>query len=131
MDRWIALEMGSFQKAFVAAPRPLHELLLEEAPSARTRGGEAHPFDRAVLERFQDALGPLARRRLRLPVTFYVDKDLSEDAYLQDETAMELLRGLGEAPADAEPRDGKLWMGHVRARAIAERYPGAFQFAYF
>lgn len=130
-DRWIALEMGKLQRAFVNAPRPLAELLLEEAPTALTRGGEPHPFDRKVLERFHEALGPLARRRLRLPATFYVDRDMSEDAYLQDEAAMELLRGLGEVPADSEPREGKLWMGHVRARALAARYPGAFQFAYF
>lgn len=123
--------MGALQRAFVNAPRPLSDLLLEDEPTARTRGGEPHRFDKHVIERFHAAVGPLARRRLRLPITFYVDRDLPEDAYLQDEPAMELLRRLGEVPEDTEAREGKLWMGHVRARSVAERYPGAFQFAYF
>lgn len=129
MDRWIALEMGKLQRAFVGSPRFLHELMLEEAPSARTKGGEEHRFDKAVLRRLHDALGPLDQRRLRLPATFYVDKELEADAYLTDPTAAALLRALGEAP-DVEMREGRLWMGHARARAIAQQYPTAFQFVY-
>ena len=129
MDRWIALEMGRLQKAFVASPRFVHELLLEESPAASTKGGEPHRFDKAVLRRLHDALGPLDQRRLRLPATFYVDKDLETDAYVTDPTIVNLLRALGEVP-EAEMRDGKLWVGHARARAISSRHPTAFQFVY-
>jgi uncharacterized protein (UPF0216 family) len=129
MDRWIALEMGRLQQAFVAAPRLVHELLQEDAPGAPTKSGETHRFDRAVLRRLHDALGPLDQRRLRLPATFYVDKDVEADAYVTDPTVVGLLRALGDVP-EATLRDGKLWVGHARARAIAQRHPTAFQFVY-
>lgn len=130
MERWIALEMVRFQSSFVSAARPLHELLLEDEPAAPTRGGDAHRFDKAVLRRLNDALGPLDQRRLRLPVTFYVDKDMPDDAYVQDGVAANLLRALGEVPAELEVREGRLWVGHARARAVAQRHPTAFQFVY-
>jgi uncharacterized protein (UPF0216 family) len=130
IERWMGVEMLRFQESFVPAPRPLHELLAEDEPSARTRKGEPHRFDKQVLARIRDALGPLDRRKLRLPVTFYVDKEMPDDAYAVDETAARLLRALGEVPADLEPRDGRLWLGHARARVIAGRYPGVFQFSY-
>lgn len=99
LERWMALEMARVQQSLVAAPRPLGDLLMEDAPAARTRGGDEHRFDPQVLRRFADALGPLARRRLRLPATFFVDKDLAQDAYLADEAAADLLRALGEVPS--------------------------------
>lgn len=126
----MALEMSRVQQGLVSAPRPLGDLLMEEAPAARTRGGDEHRFDPQMLRRFADALGPLARRKLRLPATFFVDKDLAEDAYLADEAAAELLRALGEVPRELEMRDGRLWLAHARARDIAERHRGAFQFSY-
>lgn len=129
MEKWIALEMVRLQSSFVPSARPLHELLAEAEPQAPTRGGDPHRFDREVLRRFDAALGPLDRRRLRLPITFYVDKDMPADAYLQDPVAAALLRALDEVP-DVEMREGKLWVGHVRAQALAKRHPTAFQFVY-
>ena len=131
LERWFALEMGRFQSSFVPAARPLHELLLEAEPTARTRSGEVHRFEPSVLRQIHDALGPLDRRRLRLPITFYVDRELSNEAYMQDEPAIALLRGLGEIAPDAQPREGKLWMGRSRAMAISARFAGVFQFVYF
>jgi uncharacterized protein (UPF0216 family) len=131
MEKWLALEMTSFHRAVVSQPRPFVELLAESEPRAPTKGGESHRFDPAVLRRLDAVLSPLARRRLRLPVTFFVDKDLADDASVADETAVELLRSLGEVPEGAQLRDGRLWLGHARARLVAQRYPGVFQFVHF
>lgn len=130
LQRWMTLEMSKLRESLVVAPRSLSELLLEERPAARTRGGGELPFDKAVLERFRDVLSPLERRRLRLPVTFFVEHDLQEDAYVPDAVAVRLLQALGEVPAGQELREGRLWLGHARARRIAERFPSAFQFAH-
>lgn len=130
MERWMALEMGRLRASFVVAPRVLGDLVLEPRAAAPTQGGGEHVFDAAVLRRLHESLGPLARRRLRVPVTFYVDKDLPEDAYVADEAAIELLRALGEVPAALDARDGRLWLSHARARDIAERHPTAFQFSF-
>lgn len=130
MNRWFALEMGGLHKGLVTAARPLADLVHEEAPTARARSGEPHRFDKDVLERFYDALSPLDRRRLRVPVTFQVDKDFAGDAVLQDEVAARLLEALGELPPGRVVREGKLWMAHAQAQALARRYPSAFQFIY-
>lgn len=130
LGKWFAFEMGSTAKALVTSSRPLMELLDENPPQLLTRGGEPHFIPRGVLERFRAALSPLDRRRLRLPVTFYVDKDFATDAALQDETAIRLVFALGEVPAGREAREGKLWLSHAQAQAIAGKHPGAFQFLY-
>jgi uncharacterized protein (UPF0216 family) len=130
LERWLALEMGRVHRAFVSQPRVIGDLLREEEPTAPTKGGELHRYDVAALRRIGDALSPLARRRVRLPATFFVDKDLPDDAHVSDEPAIEMLRALGELPVGTTTRDGKLWLGHTRARLLAARYPGAFQFVY-
>jgi uncharacterized protein (UPF0216 family) len=122
--------MSKLRETLVAAPRPLSDLLLEERPTVRTRGGGERGFDKAVLERFRDVLSPLERRRLRLPATFFVEHEMPEDAYVSDPAAVRLLQALGEVPPEQDPRDGRLWLGHARARAIAQRHPSAFQFAH-
>ena len=131
MERWLALEMSRFHRAFVAQPRSLSELVLEEAPVAATKGGEAHRYDVPTLRRIYDALSPLARRRVRLPATFFVDKDMPDDVHVADEPTIEMLRALGELPEGTALREGRIWLGHSRARIIAQRYPGAFQFVHF
>lgn len=130
LERWMALEMRRIRDALVTQPRFLHELMLEDAPAATTRGGEPHPFDKAMLQRFHDALSPLARRRVRLPIMFYVENEAPNEAYVVDEPAVALLHALGEIPASIQPRNGKLWIAHSRARHIAQRWRGAFQFSY-
>ena len=131
LEKWLALEMTRFHRSFVGQPRVLGDLVREEEPTATTRGGELHRYDAAALRRIHDALGPLARRRVRLPATFFVDKELPDDAHVADEAAIDMLRALGEVPPGSVAREGKLWLGLARARLIAERYPGAFQFVYF
>lgn len=119
------------QQSLVSVPRAIRELASEEEPAVKTRGGDLFRFDRAVVRRIHGALSPLARSRVRLPGTFYVDKDLPDDAHVADEAIMDMLRALGEVPEGAQAREGKLWLGHARARIIAEKYPTAFQFVYF
>lgn len=131
MERWFALEMTRFHRAFVAQPRSLAELLTESEPTAPTKSGDLHRYDINTLRRIHDALSPLARRRVKLPATFFVDKDLPNDASVADEPTIQMLHALGEVPPGTLPREGRLWLGHTRARLIAERYPGAFQFVYF
>src|SRR5438874_202688 len=118
VERWMALEMARLRESLVAATRPVSDLAREERPATTTRGGAAHAFDREVVRRIHDALSPLERRRVRLPVTFYVEHELPEDAYVSDEAALTLLQKLGELAPSSQLRDGRAWIGHARARAI-------------
>lgn len=131
IDRWMAHEMGGLAKSMVAGSRILGDLLLEDEPAATTRGGDPHVYDKAALRALAERLGPLARRRLKIPVTFWVDKDVSDDAYVQDESAADALRRIGVVPEDREMRGGKLWLSLALAHETAAKYPTVFQFVHF
>lgn len=130
LERWMMLEMGKVRDALVTQPRPLFELLQQEKPSATTRGGLPHHFDKAMLERFHESLSPLTRRRLRLPVTFYVENGMPTEAYVADEAAAALLHALEEVPASIAFRNDRLWLSHAKAIMLLQRWKGAFQVAY-
>lgn len=95
-------------ESVVLQPIALALLLGMGAPTASTRTGGVHAFDRDALERMAAGLDVLLRHDLRLPMTFYVPHDLPGDAYLEDGHAIRALRALGETKL--EPRGGRLWM---------------------
>lgn len=125
LEKWMALEMRGLAQALVKVPRPLAELLLEPRPAAQTATGP-HAFDPAALRAFAERLTPLTRARLRLPVTFYLDRETDASAYVADRVAQDALLEAGLATG--APREGRLWLGESLAREAARRYPTLFQF---
>lgn len=126
LRRWFSLELGSLLETFVANPRPLLELLREPVPSATTRAGLPHPFDRDRLHAFAHALPALTRAQLRLPLTIHLDHETPGDAYAADPATIEALRVL--IPTTTLPRDGRLWLSEPLARDFARRFPTLVQF---
>lgn len=126
LKKWMALEMGKVQQAIVRAPQPLRRLVNEDEPTAPTRGGEPHVFDKDVLARLAQRLSPLARSSLRVPILVYMDHETSGDCYVADAAAIDALVQLLDRPT--EPRDGKLWMSLPLARRLAQDWPTVFQF---
>lgn len=110
----------------VRSPRPLRQLLREEEPSAPTREGGVHRFDVDALRRLAEALPPILRTDLRVPILFFVDHEIPENAFVMDAPAAEALRRLGVT--QARPRDGKLWVSVALARRFAQEYPTVAQF---
>ncbi|HZD43477.1 MAG TPA: DUF61 family protein, partial [Methanomicrobiales archaeon] len=84
--RWMRLELGKINKGIVSERKTLKDLLEEENPSSRTKGGEEYLYRKDVLERLRDALPEDLQRRLRLPILFYFDTEVSDSAYLTDRT---------------------------------------------
>lgn len=128
IERWMSLEMQRLTQALVTQPRPLMDLRHEAAPSAPTRGGGQHRFDKDALDALAAGLQPLTRARLRLPITVYLDHDAPGDCYVAEPAAVEALLELRAAATT--PRDGRLWMGVPLARELARQYPTLVQFVY-
>lgn len=126
LKRWMNLEIYQTNQATVTQPRFLPELLAEDEPAAEKRDGSIHRFDPDVLDELAEALSPLARIELKLPITFYLSHKTSDDCYVADDAAIEALAQLGVT--DTEPRDGKLWLSTPLARRFAKDWPGVAQF---
>lgn len=126
LKRWMNLEIYQTNQATVTRARHLTELLAEEEPTAEARDGSIHAFEPAVLEELAEALSPLARVELKLPITVYLSHKAANDCYVADDAAIEALHQLGVT--DIEPREGKLWIGTPLARRFAKDWPGVVQF---
>lgn len=125
VERWMSLEIGKVHETLVRAPRPLLDCLLEERPTAATRAGE-HVFDVAALRRLAEALSPLTRARVKVPLVVFLDSDMHGECYVADAAAVRAVRELGAAKA--EPKGDKVWMSESLARDLALRFPTCVQF---
>lgn len=125
IERWMSLEIGKVHEGLVRAPRPLVELLFEERPVAATRAGE-HAFDKDALRALADALSPLTRARLKVPIVVFLDSDVPGEGYVADAAAIRAVLETGAAKTT--PQDGKVWMSESLARDLARRFPTCVQF---
>jgi uncharacterized protein (UPF0216 family) len=126
LRRWFSVEMGKLLETFVPVPRPLHDLLREERPTALTRSGDVHPFERSALTSLSNELPPLTRAQIRLPLTLHIDNETPGDVYSSDPSTNDVLMVLGVTTST--PRDGRLWVSAPLARDFARRYPTLVQF---
>src|SRR5437879_12456438 len=92
----MSFELGRLNAGLVVEKKSLAWLLAEPDPACRTREGDAHPFDRAALERLASVLNRDEAEKLRLPLTLIVSGDSEDSAYLTDELGGEALRAIGE-----------------------------------
>lgn len=126
LKRWMNLEIRKANKATVSKGRPLSSLVDEEDPVAQARDGTLHEFDPDTLERLYEALSPLTRVELELPITFYLSHKAADNCYIADEAAITALDQLDISTT--EPREGKLWMSTPLARDFAREWPTIAQF---
>jgi uncharacterized protein (UPF0216 family) len=129
LKRWLSIEMGKINDGIVADRKRLSVLLEEESPSSVTRGGKGYAFDREVIRTLGKALPPRVQDRLRLPILFFYVLDVRDSYYLNDETAVDALKLLGEIGELREMHEGRLWVGRAIAFAIMRRYSTAVQIA--
>jgi len=127
MMKWMALEFGRMNKGIVTSRRTLAELLAEEAPTAATKEGGEHRFDRRVLAALGEKLPPEMHRRLRLPILFRQDMTVANSVYLTDEAAVTALQMLGELGPLYRMEKERLWISRPIAYAILLKYPTAVQ----
>jgi Uncharacterized protein conserved in archaea len=127
MMRWMQQEIRRMNASVVTARKTLGTLCKEESPSAKTRGGGEHVFNRKILRLLQEQTPPGLVDRLQLPILFYLDMDVPDAAYLTDEIAVKVLQVLGEISLLRIPREGRIWVSRPIAYAILRKYPTLIQ----
>lgn len=120
------LEVGRVNASLVRTPAYLSLLRAQAEPALETKDGGTHRFDKATLDRLFDALSPLTRASLRLPILLYLDHELPGECYVADPVAIEALVQLDAVRA--RPREGRLWMNLGAARGLVKAWPTVFQF---
>ena len=127
LNRWIGIEFAKMNAGIVRERKTLSALLAEPCPSAETKGGEPHLFDRAVLELLKNGLPPELHRRLRLPVLFFLSPDTPDSCSCPDPAALEAFQLLGEVSTLRTMQGGRFWVSRPIAYAILKKYPTAVQ----
>jgi uncharacterized protein (UPF0216 family) len=127
MIRWMQMEINRINAATVLERKTLSVLCREESPSAKTKGGKEHAFDRNVLRTLQEQLPPEIQDRLKIPILFYFNIDVPDSCYLTDEIAVTALQGLGEISLLRIPRNGKIWVSRPIVYAMMRKYPSIIQ----
>jgi uncharacterized protein (UPF0216 family) len=121
------VEMKRINAAVVIERKTLAVLHTEESPSAKTKGGKEHFFNRVALDLLWEQLLPNLRDRLRLPILFYSDMDVPDSCYLTDEIAVKALQILGEISLLRISRKGKVWVSRPIVYAMMRKYPSLIQ----
>ena len=127
ITRWMSLELGKINSTLVADRKRLVHLLKEDRPSSVTKSGKEHLFNKEILEIFGEKLPKEVQERLRLPIFFYLDADVTGSALITEEAAVSALQALGDLSTLRVVRDGRLWVGRPIAYAILGKYPTAVQ----
>ena len=127
MSRWMSLELGRINSTLVADRKRLVDLLREDHPSSVTKSGKEYLFNKEILKIFAEKLPGEIKGRLRLPIFFYLDADMTGSALITDEAAVSALQELGDLSTLRVVRDGRLWVGRPIAYAILGKYPTAVQ----
>ena len=126
IDVWMRWEFDKLNAGVVIHPKSLRSLL-SRREELRSREGDVHDIDPAVLERFARACTPSEQERLRLPVTLHFSGDVTDSAYVVDELGAEVLHRL-EGWGDAYRfREGRMWLPQSLAVDLMSRYSGALR----
>jgi uncharacterized protein (UPF0216 family) len=130
IDRWISFELGRLNAGLVVEKKSLARLLVESEPACRTREGDAHPFDRAALDRLAAVLTPGEAETLRLPLTLILSGDSDDSAYLTDELGAKALRAIERFDRAFPFRGGRMALPHSLAVDLVRRLGGVVQLAF-
>ncbi len=125
--RWMRTEMNKLNDGIVSERKSLAQLLLEEKPTARTKGGNDHLFDVATLRNLNEKLPKKLHDKLKLPILFFFDNKVTDSCYLNDASALEALQILGDISRLRTMQQGRSWVGRSIAYSIMKKYPTVVQ----
>jgi hypothetical protein len=125
--RWMGLEIAKINEGVVTQRRSLAVLLAEKNPHSVTKKGDTYHFDPSVIAILGKALPDDLKRKLRLPILFYVSPDVPDSCMCPDETALTAFQVLGEVSTLRTFEGGHFWVSRPIAYAIMKKYPTAVQ----
>jgi uncharacterized protein (UPF0216 family) len=130
VDHWLDSQFRALNAGAVVRRRSLEALLRETEPRLTTRDGEVFLVDRAALARLAAVAGDEERRALLLPVSLHFTADATNEVYLNDETAVAVLRRAEGWGSSYAWRDGRSWLPLSLGVELMRKYGGAVQALY-
>ncbi|RLI92364.1 MAG: hypothetical protein DRO95_02510 [Candidatus Altiarchaeales archaeon] len=112
----------------LARQKTLYELLGEERPHSITNSGHIYIFDKNVLMRVASLIPRFRYDELKLPIYLYVDLNVPDQYYINNELQAEVFKKLGNLGDGYQFRDGKLWIPRSIGRQIHRQYPTILQY---
>ncbi|WP_292463621.1 DUF61 family protein [Methanolobus sp.] len=94
--RWMRTEVTRINEGIVTERKILSQLLSEERPASRTKGGEEYLFDKGVLAVISDELPTKLRYKLKLSILFFYIPNAPDSCCLNDPYALEFLQIMGD-----------------------------------
>jgi len=125
--RWMRTEINKLNDGIVSERKSLAQLLLEEKPTARTKGGNYHFFDTATLRNLSEKLPKNLHDKLKLPILFFFDNQVPDSCYLNDVYSLQALQTLEEISRLRTMQQGRSWVGRSIAYSIMKKYPTVVQ----
>jgi uncharacterized protein (UPF0216 family) len=130
IKKWLSLEVQGMHRGLVIKRKTLDVLLKEEKPVCKTRDGDEHPFDIDVLSRMAESLDTKQHSMLQLPINIYVDMNVKNQCYIEDEIASTALRKFEGYDRAYRYIDGKMWLPLSITLELIGKYRGALQLVY-
>jgi uncharacterized protein (UPF0216 family) len=125
--RWMGLEIAKINEGVVTQRKSLAVLLAEKNPLSVTKKGDTYHFDPSVIATLGKALQDDQKRKLRLPILFYLSPDVPDSCMCPDEAALAALQVLGEVSTLRTFEEGRFWVSRPIAYAIMKKYPTVVQ----
>ncbi|MBC7086133.1 MAG: DUF61 family protein [Methanomethylovorans sp.] len=125
--RWMRTEINKMNNAIVAERKNLSQLLQEDKPSAKTKGGSDHFFEKATLRSIGEKVPEDMHSKLKLPILFFFDHQVPDSCYLNDVYAAQVLQIMGEISRLRMMEKGRLWVGKSIAYSIMKKYQTVVQ----
>ena len=127
LTRWMGIEVAKMNEGLVQQRERLSVLLTEKEPVSVTKKGDTYHFDPAVIRALGSALPEDLRRKIRLPVLFYMSPDTPGSCSCPDEAALAALQILGEVSTLRTFTGDRFWVSRPIVYAIMKKYPTAVQ----
>ena len=130
LRKWLKFEFGGLHKGIVVKRKSLEKLLGEEEPFCTTKDGRKHVFDKGVLQRIGKSLSAELHSRLKLPMNLFVDMNVENQCYVDDELAAKVIRKLEGFDRAYRFRDGKMWLPMSLSAELMRKHKAAVQMAF-
>jgi uncharacterized protein (UPF0216 family) len=130
LKKWMKLEAKGLNDRLVIKRKNLERLIEEDEPVCSTRDKNRHEFDKMVLQKLADTVPEAKHSQLMLPVNVFVDLNVKNQCYVEDELGAETIRSLEDFGRAFQFRDGRMWLPLSLAVELVGRYRTAVQMVY-
>ncbi|HIE34404.1 MAG TPA: DUF61 family protein [Candidatus Altiarchaeales archaeon] len=126
-QKMLSMQIKEMNSA-LAKQKTLRELLQEEKPESVTNSGHTYTFDKNALMKLTQIVPKFNRNSLKLPIYLYLDVNVPDQYYINDELQAEVFKKLGNLSDNYEFRNGKLWIPRTIGKMVHRKYPSILQY---